>query len=91
MAAKKGHNSKPQIAGAMRQFAERIERLDEEVKALKGDIAEVYAEAKGQGIDVKVFKQVIKARRMDRAEFQEMRAIERLYLNLLGMETGGDD
>lgn len=91
MTAKKGHNSRGQITGAMRKLADRIDRLDEEVAALKGDISEVYAEAKGQGIDVRAFKKVIKARRMDRAEYQEQQAIEQLYSEMLGLEPGGEN
>lgn len=73
------------IAGEqLRQFVARIERLEEEKAALAADIREVYAEAKGNGFDTKVLRQVIRLRRIDKAERQEMQAILDLYLEALG-------
>lgn len=69
----------------LRQIVERIERLEEEKKALADDIKEVYAEAKGHGFDTKILRQVIKLRRIDRADRQEQEAILELYLDALGM------
>ncbi|RJF88574.1 DUF2312 domain-containing protein [Oleomonas cavernae] len=78
------------IAGEqLRQFVARIERLEEEKAALTADIREVYAEAKGNGFDTKVLRQVIKLRKIDKAERQEMDAILELYLEALGMMAGG--
>lgn len=58
-----GDNSVGGIAGErLRSFVERIERLEEEKRALAGDIKEVYAEAKGTGFDVKVLRQLIRER-----------------------------
>jgi uncharacterized protein (UPF0335 family) len=80
------------IAGEqLRQFVARIERLEEEKAALTADIREVYAEAKGNGFDTKVLRQVIKLRKIDKAERQEMDAILELYLEALGMMTGGGE
>ncbi len=77
------------IAGdQLRQFVARIERLEEEKAALSDDIGAVYAEAKGNGFDTKVLRQVIRLRKIDKAERQEMDAILELYLEALGMETG---
>lgn len=67
-------------------FVERIERLEEEKKALSLDISEILKEAKGQGFDVKVIKEIIKLRKMmshDRAEFEFLR---NEYKSLLGIE-----
>ncbi|MFA5120221.1 DUF2312 domain-containing protein [Zavarzinia sp.] len=77
------------IAGEqLRQFVARIERLEEEKAALAADIREVYAEAKGNGFDTKVLRQVIRLRKIDKAERQEMDAILELYLEALGMHEG---
>jgi uncharacterized protein (UPF0335 family) len=67
-------------------FVERIERLEEEKKELSTDIAEILKEAKGQGFDTKVIKEIIKLRKMmsnDRAEFEFLR---NEYKALLGIE-----
>jgi Uncharacterized protein conserved in bacteria len=69
----------------LRSFVERVERLEEEKKALSDDIKEVYAEAKGEGFDVKILRQVVRLRKMDKAEFQEVEAMLDLYLSALGM------
>jgi uncharacterized protein (UPF0335 family) len=69
----------------LRAFVDRIERLNEEREALSTDIREVYAEAKGTGFDVKILRQVVRMRKMDKADFQEQEAILDLYLNALGM------
>lgn len=69
----------------LRSFIERIERLEEEKKALADDIKEVYAEAKGEGFDVKIMRQVVRLRKMDKADFQEAEAMLELYKRALGM------
>jgi uncharacterized protein (UPF0335 family) len=69
----------------LRSFIERIERLEEEKKALADDIAEVYAEAKGGGFDTKVMRQVVRLRKMESADRQEQEAMLDLYLSALGM------
>jgi uncharacterized protein (UPF0335 family) len=69
-------------------FVERIERLEEEKKGISDDIKEVYAEAKGNGFDVKVLRKVISVRKQDAAERAEQEAILDLYLAALGMQTG---
>ncbi|WP_020179797.1 DUF2312 domain-containing protein [Methylopila sp. M107] len=68
-------------------FVERIERLEEEKKGVSDDIAEVYAEAKGNGFDVKVLRKVIAVRKQDVSERAEQEAILDLYLSALGMQT----
>ena len=72
--------------GQLRSFIERIERLEEEKKAIAADIKEVYAEAKGTGFDVKIMRKVVSLRKKDAAERQEEEAILDLYL---GAETRG--
>jgi len=69
----------------LRSFVERIERLEEEKKALADDIREVYSEAKGTGFDTKVMRQVVRLRKMESADRQEQEAMLDLYLNALGM------
>jgi len=76
-------------AGQLRSFIERIERLEEEKKALSDDIRDVFAEAKGSGFDTKVMRQVIRLRKKDAAERQEEEAILDLYMHALGMVPGG--
>ncbi len=71
-------------ADRLRSFIERVERLEEEKAAILNDTKEIYAEAKGEGYDVKILRQVIRIRKMDRAERQEQEAILDLYLSALG-------
>lgn len=69
----------------LRAFIERIERLEEEKKAISDDIKEVYAEAKGSGFDTKVMRQIVRIRKQDRNERAEQEAILDLYMHALGM------
>jgi uncharacterized protein (UPF0335 family) len=69
----------------LRSFVERIERLEEEKKALADDIREIYSEAKGTGFDTKVMRQVVRLRKMESADRQEQEAMLDLYLSALGM------
>jgi uncharacterized protein (UPF0335 family) len=71
--------------GKLRSLIERIERLEEEKAALTADIREVYSEAKGQGFDIKVMRQVVRIRKMETADRQEQEAILDLYLTALGI------
>ena len=71
--------------GQLRSLVERIEKLEEEKKAIAGDIKEVYAEAKANGFDTKVMRKVISLRKKDSAERAEEEAILDLYLHALGM------
>ena len=71
-------------AGHLRAFLERIERLEEEKRAIGDDIKEVYAEAKGTGYDVKIMRKIISLRRMDRDKRREEEEILELYLAALG-------
>ena len=71
-------------AGQLRAFIERIERLEEEKKAISDDIKDVYGEAKSNGFDTKVLRQVVRIRKQDQAERQEQEALLDLYLAALG-------
>ena len=71
-------------ADRLRSFIERVERLEEDKAAIMNDIKEVFAEAKGEGYDVKTLRQVVRLRKMDRADRQEMEAMLELYLSALG-------
>ena len=69
----------------LRSYIERIERLAEERDALSEDMSEVYAEAKGDGFDTKIMRQVVRLRKLDKADFQEQEAMLELYKRALGM------
>jgi uncharacterized protein (UPF0335 family) len=68
----------------LKSVVERIERLEEEKAALSADIKEVYAEAKGNGFDVKILRKVVRIRKQDRAKRMEEEAILDLYLAAMG-------
>lgn len=69
----------------LKAFVERIERLEEEKKATQDDIKDVYAEAKGNGYDVKALRKVVSLRKQDADERMEEQAVLETYLNALGM------
>jgi len=71
-------------AEALRQFIDRIERLEEEKKSLSDDIKDVYAQAKGQGFDTKIIRKIVSLRKKDRQEREEEEQILELYLAALG-------
>lgn len=71
-------------ADRLRSFIERVERLEEDKAAIMEDIKLVYGEAKGEGYDTKILRQVIRIRKMDRADRQEQEALLDLYLSALG-------
>jgi uncharacterized protein (UPF0335 family) len=74
----------------LKSVIERIERLEEEKQAIADDIKEVYAEAKGNGFDTKIIRQVVRIRKQDTAERQEQEALLDVYLAALGMAPAGD-
>ena len=74
-------------ADQLNQLVARIERLEEEKKALADDIKEVYAEAKAHGFDTKIIRQVIRLRKLDRAELAEQESLLQVYMEALGMDT----
>ncbi len=80
-----GLESGPLAAERLRGLVERIERLEEERRALAGDIRDIYAEAKGAGFDVKVIRQLITIRRKEPAEVEEQETLLDVYRRALGM------
>lgn len=81
--------SESEIGGAaserLKALVDRIERLEEEKKALTEDIKEVYSEAKSAGFDVKVLRQLIRLRKMDANDRNEMEEILTIYMRAVGM------
>ena len=66
-------------------IVERIERLEEEKKALSSDVKDIYTEAKSAGFEPKVIRRIIARRKKDQAEMEELDTLEDLYLQALGM------
>lgn len=71
----------------LKAFVERIEKLEEEKKAIADDIRDVYAESKANGFDVKALRQIIKMRKQEPTEREEQEAILETYMHALGMLT----
>jgi uncharacterized protein (UPF0335 family) len=69
----------------LKAFIERIERLEEEKKAISDDIRDVYAEAKGNGFDVKALRTIVRLRKQDVDERKEQETILETYMHALGM------
>ena len=72
-------------ASELRQFIERIERLEMEKKDISEQIKEVWAECKGRGYDVKVARKIVSLRKRDKDEIAEEEAILAMYMEALGM------
>jgi len=79
-----GHNSA--AGNQLKSIVERIERLEEDKRAIADDIKDVYAEAKGNGFDVKQIRAVVRIRRQDQKERAEQQALLETYLHALGIE-----
>ena len=77
----------------LKQFIERIERLEEEKKTIAEDIKEVFAEAKGTGFDAGTMRSIIKLRKKDKADLEEEEYLLDTYKRALGMlpELDGED
>lgn len=71
----------------LKAVVERVERLEEEKKALSDDIRDVYAEAKAHGFDVKALRTIVRLRKQDTDERKEQEAILETYMHALGMLT----
>ena len=69
----------------LKAIIERIERLEEEKKTISDDIRDVYAEAKGNGFDVKALRTIVRLRKQDTDERKEQEAILETYMHALGM------
>ncbi|GAN62616.1 DUF2312 domain-containing protein [Acetobacter indonesiensis] len=72
-------------ADRLRSIIERVERLEEERKALAGDIKDIFTEAKSAGFDIKVIKQIIRLRKQEPAEVEEQETLLDIYRRALGM------
>ena len=81
-----GHNSNSIDGGHLRAFIERIEKLEEEKRAINDDIKSVYAEARGTGFDARIMRKAVTLRKQDAAKRKEEEEILDLYLSQLGME-----
>jgi len=74
------------VAGdRLRSIVDRIERLEEERKALGSDIKDIYSEAKSAGFDVKVLRQLIRIRKQEPAEIEEQDTLLDVYRRAIGM------
>ena len=83
-----GHNSGDTLnrtaQSQLKELVSRIERLDQEKAEIAEQIKEVFAEAKGNGFDVKIMRIVLRLRKKDRAKRLEEEAVTDLYLSALG-------
>jgi uncharacterized protein (UPF0335 family) len=87
-----GHNSETNESAAnkfskdqLKAIIERIERLEEEKKTISDDIKDIYAEAKGNGYDVKALRTIVRLRKQDANERQEHETILETYMHAMGM------
>ena len=75
------------IAGdTLRSYIERIERLEAEKTALTADIREIFSEAKGNGFNVKIMRQIVRLRRMNREDRLEQEELLAIYQHAMGMD-----
>lgn len=82
-------NKTNNVAGAqIRAILERVERMEEEKKAVADDIKEIYAEAKGNGFDTKVLRLIVRRRKQDAAERAEQEALLDIYEHAIGDAPG---
>lgn len=82
MSEQQGHNSE----GQLRSLVERIERLEGEKAAIGSDIRDVYKEADGNGFDPKALRMIVRMRKQDAAEREELESVVETYKTALGME-----
>jgi uncharacterized protein (UPF0335 family) len=79
-------NKPTNVAGErLRSIVDRIERLEEERKALGNDIKDIYSEAKSAGFDIKVLRQLIRIRKQEPAEIEEQETLLDVYRRAIGM------
>lgn len=76
-----GNLSKEQL----KAIIERIERLEEEKKTISDDVRDIYAEAKGNGYDVKALRTIVRMRKQDADDRREQETILETYMHALGM------
>jgi len=88
--ARAGHNSIDQtVKDRLRSFVDRVERLADEMAALRTDTKEIYVEANSAGFDVKAIKEVVRIRKKDAGDFAEFLAQVNTYRRALGEEEIG--
>jgi uncharacterized protein (UPF0335 family) len=87
-----GHNSDAAEAPAtkhakdqIRSIVERVERLEEDKKAISSDIGDIYKEANGNGFDVKALRTLVRMRKQDPDKRAEQETILETYMHALGM------
>jgi uncharacterized protein (UPF0335 family) len=80
-----GDNSSKFAAGQLRALVDRIERLEEDKKAVTDDIRDIYIEAKGDGYDVKALRTLIRMRKMTPEDRAEQEAVLETYMHAMGM------
>jgi uncharacterized protein (UPF0335 family) len=84
-----GHNSEISSFGIakdqLRSIIERVERLEEEKKGISSDIADIYAEAKGNGYDVKALRTIVRMRKQDPNDREQAETVLETYMHALGM------
>jgi len=86
-----GGDNSSKVAGAqLRAFLERIERMNEEKKAITADIREIFAEAKGNGWDTGIMRIILKRRSQDTAERAEQDAMVHTYSKAIGLASPAD-
>jgi uncharacterized protein (UPF0335 family) len=78
-------NAGNQTPEMLRQFIDRVERLEEEKSGILSDIRDVYSEAKGYGFDPKIMRQVVKMRAMDKQDLDEHDQLIETYRSALGL------
>lgn len=81
-----GHNSETVSGARLKSFIERVERLEEEKKALAEDVRDVYAEAKGAGFDAKIMRKIVKLRKTNLEKRREEAELTELYMSAIGMQ-----
>ncbi len=78
-----GHNSV--AADQLKAIVERIEKMEEEKSVIASDIRDVYAESKGNGLDVKAIRTIVRLRKMDANDRAEQETILETYMQAMGM------
>lgn len=73
--------------GKIRAFVERIENIDSEIQQLNEQKKEVFAEAKGDGFDVKILREIVKLRKQDAEERDERESMLDLYMRAMEQAT----
>jgi len=84
-AVKDEHTAHRFAKDQLKAFVERVEKLEEEKKAIADDIRDVYAEAKGNGFDVTALRTIVRLRKQDTDERREQQEVLETYMHALGM------